>query len=96
MIPAVALLFFGYALTYTGLGGLSGGALTGGNKQGLLASLGFTAAKSSVTSFNVGSSLDAKAASLAQPASGSTGGATVALNGGAATGPPSSGGSITT
>ena len=42
IIPAVLLSVFGYALIYTGLGGLSDGVLTGGNKQGLLASLGIS------------------------------------------------------
>ena len=40
MIPAVLLLVIGYALSYTGASGISDGVLTGGNKQGLLASLG--------------------------------------------------------
>lgn len=40
MIFIVALLWLGYALTYTGLSQLTHGAATGGNQQNLMTSLG--------------------------------------------------------
>ena len=67
MIPVVLFLYVGYAVLYTGLAGISNGALTNGNTQGLLASLGWPgAAGSAATAFKPSESVTA-----AQPAASS-------------------------
>ena len=63
MIPVALFTVLGYALTYSGLSGLSHGALTGGNRQGLLACLGWKAGGAS--GFSPSTLLDPSAPSTA-------------------------------
>lgn len=53
MIPVIILGVIGYALVYTGIGNLSGGTLTGGNRQGLAASLGLSRGLSTLSGFTL-------------------------------------------